>query len=51
VLNNIQKIRTNVGKSKAKRSLGRTMRRWNDNIQMYLKNREWSCGVDSPDSG
>ena len=33
-----------VGKTEGKRSLGRTRRRWEDNIKMDLQKVGWGCG-------
>jgi len=35
-----------VGKSEEKRQLGRTKRKWEDNIKMYLQEVEWVCDMD-----
>jgi hypothetical protein len=41
-----------VRKSKGKRPLGRSRRRWEDGFKMDLKEIGWvGCGVDSPGSG
>jgi len=40
-----------VAKSEGKRSLGRTRRRWEDNIKMDLQAVGWGCGLDLAGSG
>jgi hypothetical protein len=35
-----------VGKPEGKRSLGRSMRRWEDNIKMDLQEMGCGCGLD-----
>jgi hypothetical protein len=35
-----------VGKSEGKRSLGRSRRRWVDNIKIYLRKIVWCYGID-----
>jgi hypothetical protein len=32
-----------TGKPKGKRPLGRPRRRWEDNMRMNLRRREWEC--------
>jgi hypothetical protein len=40
-----------VGKPEGKRPLGRPRQRWEDRIQMDLREIGWEVGVDSPGSG
>jgi hypothetical protein len=40
-----------VGRPEGRRLLGRTRRRWEDNIKIDLRDRVWGCGLDSFGSG
>jgi hypothetical protein len=40
-----------VGKPERRRPLGRPRRRWEDNIEMDLREIVWGCGLDSFGSG
>ena len=40
-----------VAKLEEKRQLGRTKRRWEDNITMDLQEMGWGHGLDRPGSG
>jgi hypothetical protein len=43
--------RTMVAKPEGKRSLGRSRRRWDDNIKMNLQEVGWGFGLDQASSG